>query len=144
MILLILLRGVRVTGRLLTLPVNQDYHNISISKKHRNKLSNKKKKSFKSRTRAATGLASYPASIKNSCSQEKQSMLEASREACGNLKSVRLLFLGFHCQKCDQSCRKTQKPEDKAISMSTTRTLKVQLCTAVALEIISILPHKPS
>lgn len=46
MILLILLRGVRVTGRLLTLPVNQDYHNISISKKHRNKLSNKKKKIF--------------------------------------------------------------------------------------------------
>lgn len=42
MILLILLRGVRVTGRLLTLPVNQDYHNISICKKHRNKLSNKK------------------------------------------------------------------------------------------------------
>lgn len=71
-------------------------------------------------------------------------MLKASREACGNLKSVRLLFLGFHRQKRDQSSRKTQKPEDMAISILTTRTLKVQLCIAAALEIISVLPHKPS
>lgn len=71
-------------------------------------------------------------------------MLKANREACGNLKSVRLLFLGFHRQKCDQSSRKTQKPEDMAISISTTSTLKVQLCIAVTLEIIWVLPHKPA